>query len=48
MFKCHDFNVLLNFPFAFSFYFTTAIFDSYCFVKSWKWVFDAVAENDYL
>lgn len=45
MFKCHELNVPLNFPFTFSFHCKTATLHSNYFVKSLKWVFDPVAKK---
>ena len=47
MFKCHAFNTLLSFPFAFV-YFTTVLLNSYYFMKALKGAFDTVTEYNYL
>ena len=47
MFKCHAFNTLLSFPFAFV-YFTTILLNSYFFMKPLKGAFDTVTEYNYL
>lgn len=47
MFKCHAFNTLFSFAFAFV-YFTTILLNSYYFMKPLKGAFHTVTEYDYL